>query len=157
MSAGSGAVAATPGLDLQAIQRAIPHRYPFLLVDRILELRAGERIVGLKNVTANEPFFAGHFPDFPVMPAALIVEGLAQTGAVLMLHDTQTGADAGAGQLPFLAGIDKARFRRQVVPGDQLLLECVVRQQRPGACRLQGTARVGDEVAAEAEILAVTR
>jgi 3-hydroxyacyl-[acyl-carrier-protein] dehydratase len=138
-------------LDMQGILAAIPHRYPFLLVDRILEIEPGERILGLKNVTANEPFFPGHFPQYPVMPGVLIVEGLAQTGAVLMLHDAEPG------QIPFFAGIDKARFRRQVVPGDQLLLDVQVLQQRPGTCRLQGTARVGDEVAAQAEILAIAR
>lgn len=138
-------------LDLQGIKEAIPHRYPFLLVDRILELVPGERILGLKNVTADEPFFAGHFPGFPVMPGVLIIEGLAQTGAVLMLRD------AGPGQLPFFGGIDKARFRRQVVPGDQLLLEVTVLQRRTGSCRLRGVARVEKDVAVQAEIFALVR
>ena len=136
-------------LDLQGIKEAIPHRYPFLLVDRILEVVPGERILGLKNVTADEPFFAGHFPGFPVMPGVLIVESLAQTGAVLMLRD------APPGQLPFFGGIDKARFRRQVVPGDQLLLEVTVLQRRTGSCRLRGVARVGESVAVQADILAL--
>ena len=138
-----------PPLDLQGIKEAIPHRYPFLLVDRILEIVPGERILGLKNVTADEPFFAGHFPGFPVMPGVLIVESLAQTGAVLMLRD------AAPGQLPFFGGIDKARFRRQVVPGDQLLLEVTVLQRRTGSCRLRGVARVGEAVAVQADILAL--
>ena len=141
----------TDPLDLQGIKEAIPHRYPFLLVDRILELVPGERILGLKNVTADEPFFPGHFPGFPVMPGVLIIEGLAQTGAVLMLRD------AGPGQLPFFGGIDKARFRRQVVPGDQLLLEVTVLQRRTGSCRLRGVARVEKDVAAQAEIFALVR
>ena len=141
----------TDPLDLQGIKEAIPHRYPFLLVDRILELVPGERILGLKNVTADEPFFAGHFPRFPVMPGVLIIEGLAQTGAVLMLRD------AGPGQLPFFGGIDKARFRRQVVPGDQLLLEVTVLQRRTGSCRLRGVARVEKDVAVQAEIFALVR
>ena len=141
----------TDPLDLQGIKEAIPHRYPFLLVDRILELVPGERILGLKNVTADEPFFAGHFPGFPVMPGVLIIEGLAQTGAVLMLRD------AGPGQLPFFGGIDKARFRRQVVPGDQLLLEVTVLQRRTGSCRLRGVARVEKDVAVQAEIFALVR
>ncbi len=141
----------TDPLDLQGIKEAIPHRYPFLLVDRILELDPGERILGLKNVTADEPFFPGHFPGFPVMPGVLIIEGLAQTGAVLMLRD------AGPGQLPFFGGIDKARFRRQVVPGDQLLLEVTVLQRRAGSCRLRGVARVEKDVAAQAEIFALAR
>lgn len=136
-------------LDLRGIKEAIPHRYPFLLVDRILEIVPGERILGLKNVTADEPFFAGHFPGFPVMPGVLIVESLAQTGAVLMLRD------AAPGQLPFFGGIDKARFRRQVVPGDQLLLEVTVLQRRTGSCRLRGVARVGEEIAVQADILAL--
>ena len=136
-------------LDLRGIKEAIPHRYPFLLVDRILEIVPGERILGLKNVTADEPFFAGHFPGFPVMPGVLIVESLAQTGAVLMLRD------AAPGQLPFFGGIDKARFRRQVVPGDQLLLEVTVLQRRSGSCRLRGVARVGEEIAVQADILAL--
>jgi beta-hydroxyacyl-ACP dehydratase FabZ len=141
----------TDPLDLQGIKEAIPHRYPFLLVDRILELVPGERILGLKNVTADEPFFPGHFPGFPVMPGVLIIEGLAQTGAVLMLRD------AGPGQLPFFGGIDKARFRRQVVPGDQLLLEVTVLQRRTGSCRLRGVARVEKDVAVQAEIFALVR
>ena len=139
----------TPALDLRGIKEAIPHRYPFLLVDRILDLVPGERILGLKNVTADEPFFAGHFPGFPVMPGVLIVESLAQTGAVLMLRD------APPGQLPFFGGIDKARFRRQVVPGDQLLLDVTVLQRRTGSCRLRGVARVGENVAVQADILAL--
>lgn len=141
------------GLELQAIMEVLPHRYPLLLVDRITELVPGERIVGLKNVTINESFFQGHFPGHPVMPGVLIIEALAQTGAVMMLRSLEDAA----GKIPFFAGIDKARFRRQVVPGDQLRLELKVLQQRAGTCRLDARAYVGDELAAEAEILAVVR
>ena len=141
------------GLDLKAIMEVLPHRYPLLLVDRIVELIPGERIVGLKNVTANESFFQGHFPGYPVMPGVLIIEALAQTGAVMMLRSLENAT----GKIPFFAGIDKARFRRQVVPGDQLRLELTVLQQRAGTCKLEAKAYVGEELAAEAEILAVVR
>ena len=137
-------------MELRDIAAVLPHRYPVLLVDRIVELVPGERIVGLKNVTANEPFFQGHFPQYPVMPGVLILEALAQTGAVMMLQ----GADKAG--LPFLAGIDKARFRRQVVPGDQLRLELTLLRQRGPSCKLAGKAYVGEELAVEAEILAVS-
>lgn len=147
MSPGHAGVA----LDVLAIQRAIPHREPFLFVDRILELVPGERIVGLKSVTAEEPFFRGHFPGHPIMPGVLIVEALAQTGAVLMLHGQE---DDG---IPLFAGIDRARFRRPVVPGDCLTLEVTVLQKRPGTCRMRGIARVDEDLAAQAEILAVIR
>lgn len=138
-------------LDIVAIKKIIPHRYPLLLVDRIVELIPGERVVGLKSVTNTEPFFQGHFPEYPVMPGVLIIEALAQTGAVLMLQEGKEG------QIPFFAGIDKARFRRQVVPGDQLRLELTVLRARAGTCKMDAKAYVGDELAAEAEILAVAR
>ena len=136
-------------LDSEAIQKILPHRYPFLLVDRVLELEPGQRAVGIKNVTANEPFFAGHFPGRPVMPGVLIVEALAQTAGVLM------GEGAGEGRIPLFMGIDRARFRRQVVPGDQLRLEVEVLQQRRNVCRVAGKAFVGEDLAAEAEIMAM--
>ena len=110
----------------------------------------GERVVGLKSVTGNEPFFEGHFPDYPVMPGVLIIEALAQTGAVMMLQESEV-------QIPFFAGIDKARFRRQVVPGDQLRLELVVLRARAGTCKMAAKAFVDGELAAEAEIMAVAR
>ncbi len=134
-------------LDSQAIQKMIPHRFPFLLVDRILELETGRRVVGLKNVSVNEPFFPGHFPGQPVMPGVLIVEALAQTAAVLM-------GSADIARIPLFMGIDKARFRRQVVPGDQLRLEVEILQQRRNVVRAAGKAYVGEELAAEAVILA---
>ena len=105
-------------LDINQIKEIIPHRYPFLLVDRILEVEEGKRAIGMKNVSANEEFFNGHFPDYPVMPGVLIVEALAQVGAVAMLMKEEN-----RGRLAFFAGIDNCRFKRQVVPGDQLRLE----------------------------------
>lgn len=138
-------------LDLAAIKAVLPHRYPFLLVDRVDELVPGQRVVATKNVTANEPFFQGHFPDYPVMPGVLILEALAQAGAVMMLREEE------GRKIPFFAGIDKARFRRPVVPGDVLRLELTVLRQRMGSCRMEAKAFVGDEVAAEAEIFAVAR
>ena len=133
-------------LDVEAIQRILPHRYPFLLVDRVLELEPERRVVGLKNVSANEPFFAGHFPGRPVMPGVLIVEALAQTAAVLMGDES--------GMIPMFMGIDKARFRSPVTPGDQLRLEVEVLRRRRNICRVAGRAFVGDNVVAEAEMMA---
>ena len=133
-------------MDVEAIQRILPHRYPFLLVDRILELEPDRRVVGLKNVTANEPFFAGHFPGRPVMPGVLIVEALAQTAGVLMGDES--------GLIPMFMGIDKARFRRPVTPGDQLRLEVEVLRRRRNVARVSGRAFVGDNLVAEAEMMA---
>ena len=133
-------------MDVEAIQRILPHRYPFLLVDRILELEPDRRVVGLKNVTANEPFFAGHFPGRPVMPGVLIVEALAQTAGVLMGDES--------GLIPMFMGIDKARFRRPVTPGDQLRLEVEVLRRRRNVARVAGRAFVGDNLVAEAEMMA---
>ncbi len=134
-------------LDSEAIQRIIPHRYPFLLVDRIVDLEAGKSAVGIKNVTVNEPFFIGHFPDRPVMPGVLIVEALAQTAGIMV-------GEEGAGKIPMFMGIDKARFRRPVVPGDQLRLEVELLQMRRNVCRVSGKAFVGEDLAAEATIMA---
>jgi 3-hydroxyacyl-[acyl-carrier-protein] dehydratase len=138
-------------MDVNAISALLPHRYPFLLLDRVVELELGQRIVALKNVSANEPFFAGHFPEYPVMPGVLIIEALAQAGAVMMLQ----GMDDPQGKIPFFAGIDKAKFRRQVVPGDQLRLELTVLRSRGTSCKLAGVAYVGEEVVASAEIMAI--
>jgi 3-hydroxyacyl-[acyl-carrier-protein] dehydratase len=134
-------------IDIQGILDILPHRYPFLLVDRVLEIEAG-RILALKNVTFNEPHFTGHFPDVPVMPGVLVVEAMAQAGGVLMLHDMPDRHD----KLIYFTGIDKCRFRRPVVPGDQLLLDVRVLKRRQRFAVLHGTARVGDELAAEAEL-----
>jgi 3-hydroxyacyl-[acyl-carrier-protein] dehydratase len=140
-------------MDITEIKEVLPHRYPFLLLDRVEELVPGERIVGLKNVTVNEPFFQGHFPEYPVMPGVLILEALAQAGALMMLRQMEEGTKA----IPFFTGIDKARFRRQVVPGDQLRLEVTVLKQRLGLCRLAAKAMVDDELVAEAEISVVAK
>ncbi len=136
-------------LDIRGILDSIPHRYPFLLVDRVIEIVPGRRIVAFKNVTFNEPFFQGHFPGVPVMPGVLIIEALAQTGAVLMLHDFAQRNE----KLVYFAGIDEARFRRVVRPGDRLQLTMEVVKLRSRTCKMKGVAEVDGEIAAEAEIL----
>lgn len=135
-------------LDITQILAILPHRYPFLLVDRILEYEPKKRVVGIKNVTLNEPFFAGHFPGAPVMPGVLIVEAMAQTAGVMMLANIPDRES----KLVFFTGIDNARFRRPVVPGDQLRLELTVLRLRPRYIRLRGEAFVDGELVAEAEI-----
>lgn len=134
-------------LDINQIKEIIPHRYPFLLVDRMLEVEEGKRAIGLKNVSANEEFFNGHFPEYPVMPGVLIVEALAQVGAVAMLQKEEN-----RGRLAFFGGIDKCRFKRQVVPGDQLRLEVEITRARGAIGKGKGIATVDGEVACEAEI-----
>lgn len=135
-------------LDAMQIQEIIPHRYPFLLIDRILEVEAGVRAVGLKNVTINEPFFAGHFPSYPVMPGVLIVEALAQVGTVAMLQ-----VEANRGKLGFFAGIDEFRFRDQVFPGDTLLLEVEIIRLKGSIGKGRAVAKVGDKVVAEGTLM----
>lgn len=134
-------------LDIQQIKEIIPHRYPFLLVDQILEVEEGKRAVGIKNVTANEEFFNGHFPEFPVMPGVLIVEALAQVGAVAMLKKEEN-----KGKLALFAGIDSCRFKRQVRPGDQLRLEVEMTRVRGAIGKGKGTATVNGEIACELEM-----
>lgn len=136
-------------IDIRGILNNIPHRYPFLLVDRVVEMQPGRRIVALKNVTSNEPFFQGHFPGAPIMPGVLIVEAMAQAGAVLLLSQMEDRAS----KLVYFTGIDAARFRRIVVPGDQLRLTLEVLKLRSRTCKMKGTAEVDGAVAAEAEIL----
>ena len=138
-------------IDVEKIQRILPHRYPFLMVDRVVEMEPGQRAVGIKNVSANEPYFAGHFPGNPVMPGVLIVEALAQTAALLG-YETREGTREGGGVL--LMGLDKVRFRRPVVPGDVLRLEVSFLQIRGDVCRIKGRATVDGERAADAELLA---
>ena len=136
-------------MDIHRILKCLPHRYPFLLLDRVLEVDPGKRIVALKNVTVNEPFFQGHFPGAPVMPGVLIIEAMAQAGAALLLHDAGFGDD----KLIYLPGIDAARFRRTVGPGDQLRLIMEVVRLRSRTSRLKGRAEVDGQRVAEAEIL----
>jgi beta-hydroxyacyl-ACP dehydratase FabZ len=136
-------------LDIDAICKILPHRYPFLLVDRIEEMESRKRVVGIKNVTINEPFFPGHFPTKPVMPGVLIIEALAQTGGVLLLSEV---ADRDK-KLIYLVAVDNVRFRRPVVPGDQLNLELVVVNIRGTFCRMDGKARVNGELVAEASMM----
>ncbi len=135
-------------MDNNQIQEIIPHRYPFLLVDRIISVEEGRKAVGLKNVSANEPFFQGHFPGYPVMPGVLIIEAMAQVGAVALLKMPEF-----AGKIALFAGIDKARFRRQVFPGDQLRIEVEVMKLRGRVGKSSCTAYVGEEVAAEAQLM----
>lgn len=134
-------------MDINEIAARIPHRYPFLLVDRILEIEPGKRGVGLKNVTMNEPFFQGHFPGRPIMPGVLIVEALAQVGAVVILS-----LDEFRGKIGLFGGIDACRFRRQVIPGDQLRLEVTIDRLRGRVAKATARALVGDAPAAEAEL-----
>jgi beta-hydroxyacyl-ACP dehydratase FabZ len=138
-------------LDARAIQKILPHRYPFLLVDRIVELTPGERIVGIKQVTINEHFFQGHYPEMPVMPGVLILEAMAQVGAVYALSQMKDGAN----KLPLFSGIDHARFRRPVVPGDTLVIEVTPLRVGSRVQRMQGRASVDGQLAAEAEIMSV--
>jgi 3-hydroxyacyl-[acyl-carrier-protein] dehydratase len=139
-----------PILDIEAIQRLLPHRPPFLLVDRVVEFEAGKRLVGWKSVTMNEPFFAGHFPGHPVMPGVLILEALAQAAALLAIK-TLHAQD----KITYLMSIDGAKFRRPVVPGDRLELHVEVTRQKGSVWREKGTAIVDGETVAEAEFLAM--
>ena len=140
-------------LDVEAIQRLIPHRPPFLLVDRVVEYEPGKRLVAWKSVTMSEPFFVGHFPGHPVMPGVLVLEAMAQAAALLAILDLP--AEETRKKVTYLMGIDSARFRRTVVPGDRLELEVEVVRHKGSVWKTKGTARVEGQVAAEAEYMAM--
>ena len=138
-------------MDIKEIIRLLPHRYPFLLVDRVLEGEKGKSMVGLKNVSMNEPFFQGHFPSEPIMPGVLILEGMAQVGGLLAFYSIPEMIGE---KLIYFAGIDKVRFRQPVIPGDQLIYEMEVLKHKGKIWKMAGIAKVEDKVVAEAEFLA---
>jgi 3-hydroxyacyl-[acyl-carrier-protein] dehydratase len=142
-------------IDIHGILQTLPHRYPIILVDRVLEIEPGARIVALKNVSINEPYFMGHFPGYPVMPGVLIIEALAQAAAVLTY--ITLGVRHGDGTLFYFAGIDAARFKRPVVPGDQLRLEVQMGRVKRGVGKFTGRALVDGQVAAECEMMCASR
>jgi 3-hydroxyacyl-[acyl-carrier-protein] dehydratase len=134
-------------LDIQEIQRIIPHRYPFLLIDKIIELKEGENAIGVKNVTANEEFFNGHFPDYSVMPGVLIVEALAQVSGIIMLQKEENH-----GKIGLLTGIENCRFKKQVRPGDQLYLEVEMTRVRGAVAKAHSIAKVHNNIVCEADL-----
>lgn len=142
-------------MDIHEILKKLPHRYPILLVDRVLEVDPGKRIRVLKNVTINEPYFVGHYPHRPVMPGVLIVEAMAQSAALLSFAAEGSAPDDKS--VIYFAGIDGARFKRPVEPGDQLVLEVTLERAKAGIYKFRGVARVGDDVACEAELLCTMR
>jgi 3-hydroxyacyl-[acyl-carrier-protein] dehydratase len=142
-------------MDIHQILKQLPHRYPFLLVDRVLELDKGKRIKALKNVTINEPFFEGHFPHRPVMPGVLMLEALAQAAALLAFDALDTSPNDET--VYYFAGIDGARFKRPVEPGDQLTLDVELLRMKAGIFKFKASARVGDDLAVEAELTCAMR
>ncbi len=142
-------------MDIHQILEKLPHRYPFLLVDRVLEVEAGKRIKALKNVSINEPFFVGHFPHRPVMPGVLILEALAQAAALLSFADG--GLQTNKNSVIYFVGIDGARFKRPVEPGDQLILEVEVDRIRAGIHKFNARAKIGEELACEAQLMCTMR
>lgn len=136
-------------MEISEIQKILPHRYPFLLVDRIVEIKNGEKIVGLKNVTINEQFFVGHFPGRPIMPGVLIVEAMAQVGGILILKEAKK-----QGEVVYFMAIDGVKFRRPVVPGDQLRFEVNILKKKGKVCKMRGEAFVDNKLVAEAELMA---
>ena len=144
-----------PILDIHKILKKLPHRYPILLVDRVIEFERDVRIKALKNVTINEPFFVGHFPSRPVMPGVLMLEALAQTAAILSFESA--GTEPGDDTVVYFVGIDGARFKRPVEPGDQLVLEAVIERSRAGIVKYKARASVDGELAVEAELMCTMR
>ncbi|WP_374338969.1 3-hydroxyacyl-ACP dehydratase FabZ [Methyloversatilis sp.] len=142
-------------MDIHAVLKALPHRFPFLLVDRVLEVEAGKYIRALKNVTINEPFFPGHFPNHPVMPGVMIIEALAQAGAILT--GETLGAEPDVNSVYYLCGVDNTRFKKPVMAGDQLILEVDLLKQMRGIWKYQARARVDDAVVAESELMCAVR
>ena len=142
-------------MDIHEILKRLPHRYPFLLVDRVLELERGKRLRGLKNVTMNEPFFVGHFPHRPVMPGVMILEALAQAAAILAFDNIDVRPDDHT--VFYFAGIDRARFKRPVEPGDQLMLHVVLDRMKAGIVKFTSEARVNDALVAEADLMCTMR
>jgi 3-hydroxyacyl-[acyl-carrier-protein] dehydratase len=142
-------------MDIHQILKKLPHRYPILLVDRVLAIDAGKSIKALKNVTINEPYFTGHFPHRPVMPGVLMLEAMAQTAALLAFSGEGSGPDADS--VIYFAGIDGARFKRPVEPGDQLIMDVELVRHKASIYKFKGTARVGDEIACEAELMCTMR
>lgn len=138
-------------MDITEILRHLPHRYPFLLVDRVLELAPGEHVAAIKNVSINEPFFPGHFPHHPIMPGVLIIEALAQAAGILAFKSS--GKQAGADSVIYFVGIDNARFKRPVVPGDQLRLEARITKNLRGIWKFAARALVDGQIACEAELM----
>ncbi|MFD1243646.1 3-hydroxyacyl-ACP dehydratase FabZ [Paralysiella testudinis] len=141
-------------LDIRTLQKLLPHRYPFLLIDRVLDFEISKSLTAIKNVTVNEPFFQGHFPDFPVMPGVLIIEAMAQAAGTLAIVSHGGRQDD---EIYFFVGIDKARFKRQVVPGDQLTFEIELMTQKRDIGKFKAVAKVDGQVAAEAEIMCARR
>jgi 3-hydroxyacyl-[acyl-carrier-protein] dehydratase len=137
-------------IDINQIKTMLPHRYPFLLVDRVLEYEPKQRIVALKNVTVNEDFFNGHFPAKPVMPGVLIIESMAQTAGLIMLSEEEH-----KGKIPYFTGIDKARFRKTIIPGDQIIIEVNVIRLKGNVGRVKAVAKVDNQIATEAELMFV--
>ncbi len=142
-------------MDIHEILRYLPHRYPILLIDRVLECEPGKRILAIKNVSVNEPYFAGHFPHHPVMPGVLIIEAMAQAAAVLSFKTMGSRPDDES--VYYFAGIDEARFKRPVIPGDQLLLEVNIQRCVRGVWKFSAQARVGEILAAEAKLMCTVR
>ena len=137
-------------MDVQRIMEHLPHRYPMLLVDRIIDFESGKRIVGIKNVTINEPFFQGHYPGHPIMPGVLVIEAMAQVGGLLLMDAVENPED----KVVYFMSLDNVKWRRPVTPGDQLVFELEMLQLRRRVCRMRGTGKVDGHLVAEAELMA---